>query len=400
MRILIADKFDASGIDALKDQGHEVSFQPDLGADDLPAAIGDIDPDVLIVRSTKVGCESFEAATSLGLVIRAGAGYDTIDVATASSRGIFVANCPGRNSIAVAELAWGLILSCDRRIPDQTADLRDGRWNKKEYSKAAGLHGRTLAIIGLGQIGREVARRGLAFGMRIIGWSRSLTPKDAHAMGIEYAASAEDAVRDADVVSIHIAATDETRHLVDEQFLYSMKDGAFLINTSRGSVVNESALRNAIRTKGIRAGLDVFADEPASGDNAFKDGIVKERGVYGTHHVGASTAQAQQAIAEEAARIVESFAMTGAVPNCVNRAASTPATNLLTIRMQNQPGVLAHVFYILGQAKVNVEEMENIIYDGAKAACARIQLDETIGEDLLTAIRANQAVISVDVTTL
>lgn len=398
MHVLLADKFDASGIEALRELGCEVQNNPDLTAETLATAVAAHDPDVLVVRSTKVTAETLTKAKKLSLVVRAGAGYDTIDVTTASSRGVFVANCPGKNSIAVAELAWALILSCDRRVPDQTAELRAGKWNKKEYAKAAGLYGRTLGIVGLGQIGLEVARRGKAFGMKVVAWSRSLTQEKADELGVGYISNLVNVAKMADVISVNVAATDDTQHLIGEQFCKAMQPGAYIINTSRGSVVDQAALTAAIRERGVRAGLDVFADEPAGGTGEFSSAIVQEPGVYGTHHVGASTDQAQQAIAAEAVRIVQQYINSGEVPNCVNRAALTPATNLLTVRHLNRPGVLAHVFYTLGQAGINVEEMENIIYDGARAACARIQLDDLPNEQHLAAISTNENILSVTLT--
>jgi D-3-phosphoglycerate dehydrogenase len=397
MRVLVADKFQQSGLDRLASVGCDVKSAPDASAEQLPDLVKTHDPDVLIVRSTKVQEPVFAAAGRLTLVIRAGAGYDTIDVAAASARGVFVSNCPGRNSAAVAELTWALILACDRRVPDQVADLRAGKWNKKEYSKARGLYGRTLGIVGLGQIGLAVAERGRAFGMPVIAWSRRLTPEKADALAIEHAASPIDVARRADVVTVHVASTSDTKGLVNKAFCEALRKNAIFINTSRGNVVDQAALTAAIREKGVRAGLDVFAAEPAAAQAEFTDGIVREPGVYGTHHVGASTDQAQDAIAEEAVRIVEVFMRTGKVDNCVNLAASTPATNVLTVRMSNKPGVLAHVFYILGQAGINIEVMDNVIYDGAKAACAHIQLDEAPNSELLTAIRANPAVLSASV---
>lgn len=400
MKVLVADKFEKSGVEGLKSLGCDVTVNADVEGDALATLVGQLDPDILIVRGKKVKEPVFKAAGRLSMVIRAGAGYDTIDVAAASARGIFVTNCPGKNSIAVAELAWGLILACDRRIPDQVAELRAGKWNKKEYAKAAGLYGRTLGVIGLGQIGREIARRGRAFGMKIIAWSRSLTPERAALEDVGFCLTPIDVARQADVISISVAANEDTKTLVNKSFCDALKPGAFVINTSRGSVVDESALLEAIRAKGVRAGLDVFENEPAGGTADFTSPIAQAPGVYGTHHVGASTDQAQEAIAAEAVRIVETFLRTGQVINCVNIAKSTPATSVLTVRMQNRPGVLAHVFYILGQAGINIEVMDNIVYDGARAACAHIQVDEAPAPELLTAIRANPSVLSVTVAGL
>ncbi len=399
MRVLIADKFEKVGIDGLKELGCTVSLQPDLTAEALPEAVRSFDPHILVVRGTKVKAQALEAGAALGLVIRAGAGTDTIDVDAASARGVFVANCPGRNSIAVAELTLGLILACDRRIPDQVAELRQGRWNKGEYSKARGLYGRTLGIVGLGQIGREVAARAQAFGMPVVGWSRSLTVEESSRLGIAYAETPLDVARLSDVVSIHVAANGETRHLVNAEFLAAMKPGAYLINTSRGSLVDEAALLEAIKTKGIRASLDVFEGEPAGASAAFQSAVTQSPAVYGTHHIGASTDQAQVAIAHEVIRIVHEFIGGGAVPNCVNTLARSSASHILSVRHLNRPGVLAHVFRLLANASINVEEVENILYHGAQATCARIHLDGAPSADALQAIKdGNQDIIAVDLT--
>jgi len=398
--VLVADAFEQSGLDALDALGCAVHAIPELTPDELPDAVAKYEPDVLIVRSTQVREPVFDASRTLDLVVRAGAGYDTIDVQAASDRGIFVANCPGKNAIAVAELTWSLILSCDRRVPDQVSDLREGKWNKKAYSKAEGLYGRTLGIIGLGRIGTAVARRGKAFGMNVVGYSRNLTQQRADKLGIGYCSSLINLAKMSDVVSVHCSANDESHHLIDHEFIRSMKDGAYLINTSRASVVDEQALIEGIRAKGIRAALDVFENEPDQKTGTFENPIVHEPGVYGAHHVGASTQQAQSAIAAEAVRVVEQYMKSGQVPNCVNRAVSTTATTLLTVRHRNRPGVLAHVFYTLGQAHINVEEMENIIYDGMNAACARIALDGDPDDSHIAAINANDDVISVTVGTI
>src|SRR5688572_25724922 len=169
--------------------GAQVAYEPDVTPETLPQAVERHDPDVLVVRSTKVKAPVFDAAKRLTLVVRAGAGVDNIDVPAASSRGISVANCPGKNSIAVAELVWGLILATDRRIADQTMELRQGKWNKKEYSKARGLFGRTLGVIGVGQIAKEVITRAQAFGMNVVAWSRSLDDATAERLGVERVSS-------------------------------------------------------------------------------------------------------------------------------------------------------------------------------------------------------------------
>jgi D-3-phosphoglycerate dehydrogenase / 2-oxoglutarate reductase len=399
MKVLIADKFEKVGIDGLKELGCSIVSQPDLTAAALPAAIKEVDPHILIVRGTKVTADALKAGTALTLVIRAGAGIDTIDVTAASSRGIFVSNCPGKNSIAVAELVMGLLLASDRRIPDQVADLRQGKWNKAEYSKARGLFGRTLGIVGLGQIGREIAARARAFGMRVLAWSRTLTHEEADGLGVAYAHNPLEVARLSDVVTINVAANAETKHLVNAEFLAAMRPGAYLINTSRGSVVDEAALAQAIGERKLRAGLDVFQNEPAGGTGEFRSAILQVPGVYGTHHVGASTDQAQVAIAHEVIRIVQAFQATGEVPNVVNRLARSSASHVLVIRHRNRPGVLAHVFGVLANAEINVEEVENIIYHGAQATLARIHLDGAPGNGALERIKSGNAdIISVELS--
>lgn len=396
MKILIADKFQASGTAALQQMGCEVVTRPDTPADRMQDAVAEVDPEILIVRGTKVNAAAIQAGKRLGIIIRAGAGYDSIDVAEASRQGIYVTNCPGKNSVAVAEVAWGLILACDRRIPDQVADLRAGKWQKAEYSKARGLKGRTLGIVGTGQIGMEIAARGKAFGMDVLGWSRSLTEEKAGQLGLGFCPTLVQLAACSDVVSVSVASNAQTNNLIDAAFVAALRPGTIFVNTSRGSVVDHAALAEAIRTRGIRAGLDVFGNEPGGGSGEFTDPIVGLPGVYGTHHVGASTDQAQDAIAEEAVRIVRHYLATGEVDNCVNLAAKTPATSLLTVRHKNRPGVLAHVFDVIDEAQINVEEMENIIYDGAEAACARIQLDNELSPGHLEKIRSNPHILALD----
>jgi D-3-phosphoglycerate dehydrogenase / 2-oxoglutarate reductase len=401
MKVLIADKFEDVGLTRLREQGFDLDYQPGLGADNIAAAVAAGEHDVLVVRGTQVAAPVFEAGRRLKLVVRAGAGYDSIDVKAASADGIYVANCPGKNAIAVAELAWGLILACDRRIPDQTAELRAGRWNKKEYSAASGLYGGTLGVLGLGSIALAVIERARGFGMPVVAWSRSLTAERAAELDIEAMATPLDLAARADVVSVHVAATADTRRLVGRPFIEAMKQGAILVNTSRGSVVDEEALLWGLENRGLRAGLDVYEGEPKAGTGEWASVLAAHPGVYGTHHIGASTDQAQTAIALEAVRIIEQFRATGVALHCVNRALKSPATCLLTVRHRNRPGVLAHVFQVLSEASINVEEMENVIYEGAEAASARIQLDTSPSPGDLERIRAScDEILGVDLASI
>ncbi len=385
MRVLVADKFEKSGLDGLAAIGCEVFSEPALKDEALAKRVAELEPDVLIVRSTQVA-EPVLAAGPLKLVVRAGAGYNTIDVAAASRRGIYVSNCPGKNSIAVAELAFALILALDRRVADNVISLRAGEWNKAEFSKARGLFGRTLGLIGVGNIGSEMIPRARAFGMPVIAWSRSLSPEKAEALGIERKETALEVAAAADVVSVHLALTKDTRGLCNAGFFAAMRKGAYFINTARGEIVDEAALQAAIREKGIRAGLDVFAGEPTGGSGQFTSDLAKA--VYGTHHIGASTEQSQEAIAAEAVRIVSVFQQTGKVPNVVNLIRKSPATCTLVVRHLDRPGVLAAVLDAISAARINVQEMENVIFEGAEAAVARINLERAPSEAALEMMSA------------
>jgi len=400
MRVLIADKFEQTGLDGLKAAGCDVVYQPDLKDDALAAAIRETAADVLVVRSTQVTGPMLESG-ALSLVVRAGAGYNTIDVAAASKRGIYVSNCPGKNSIAVAELAFALILALDRRIADNVVALRKGEWNKKEFSKARGLYGRTLGLIGVGKIGQEMVPRARAFGMPVVAWSRSLTHERAAELGVELMESPQAVAAAADVVSVHLALKPETKNLVNAEFFDAMRHGAYFINTARGEVVNQQALVGAIRNRGIRAGLDVYALEPTSATAEFQDEIAKEAGLYGTHHIGASTDQAQEAIAAETVRIIAEFKNTGKVPNVVNLAQRTPATHRLVVRHLDRPGVLAGVLDAIKAEQINVQEMENIVFEGAAAAVARINLDNAPSQESLRKLEAgNPDIIELDLLKL
>jgi D-3-phosphoglycerate dehydrogenase len=389
MKVLVADKFEKSGLEGLK-SFCDLTYEPDAKDDALTQLIEKSGAEVLVVRSTKVTRPMLERG-KLSLVVRAGAGYNTIDVEAASERGIYVANCPGKNSIAVAELAFGLILALDRRVVDNAKDLPAGVWNKKEYSKARGLFGRTLGLIGVGGIGKEMIPRVRAFGMPVVAWSRSLTPAKAHNLGIDRRDTPEAVAEDADIVSVHVALKPETKNLIAGPFFSAMRPGAFFVNTSRAEVVDQAALEKAVREKGIRAGLDVFLEEPTGGAGAVSAPIFSLPGVIGTHHIGASTDQAQEAIAAETVRIVREYKETGRAPNVVNLVKRSPACCLVVVRHYDRVGVLAAVFGRLREAGINVQETENIVFDGAKAAVARIHLNQEPSAEVLSSIQASNS---------
>lgn len=339
MHVLIADKFEQAGIDRLTALGCTVLYQPGAGASGIADALRGVPCDVLIVRSSKVQAAAIEAAPNLRAIIRAGAGVDNVDVNAATLRGIGVCNCPGTNSIAVAELAMGLLIACDRRIPEQTAAIKAGTWNKKEFStKSKGLKGSTLLVVGLGAIGQAVVKRARAFDMNVIGWDVFLNPATAAALDVRFAgtdrASLLKVLPEVDAVTVHVALVPETTRFCNAEFFSLLRPGSIFINTSRGGVVDEAALREAAVAKGLRVGLDVYENQPGSPQGEFVTPTVQLPGGAYTHHCGASTDQAQQAVSDETVRIVEVFMRSGRLENCVNQrnlpelkanAARTPA---------------------------------------------------------------------------
>ena len=416
MKVLIADPFEPSGLEGLKAAGCEVVYDPDARDDRLIEAVRTTGAEVLVVRSTKVTSAMLDAGR-LALVVRAGAGYNTIDVAGASKRGIYVSNCPGKNAIAVAELTFGLILALDRRIPDNVAELRAGKWNKTVFSKARGLRGQTIGVLGIGSIAQEVIRRAAAFGLDVVVWSRRFNGEarpmrdaEARAFGLEaearlvrmeLAPTPAAVASRADILSVHLAFGPDTKGLVGREVLAGLKPGATFINTARAEIVDHAALLEAARDKRVRVGLDVFNAEPATATGEFRDELVLLPNVYGTHHIGASTEQAQEAIAAETVRIVTTFKNTGKVPNVVNLASRTPATHMLVVRHRDRPGVLAHVFDNLREANLNVQETENIVFEGAEAAVARINLDGAPASALCDKIKSGHPdVLDLQVVTL
>lgn len=317
MKVLVADKFEKSGLDGLAALGVDLYSEPDLKDENLQARLHDLQPDVLVVRSTKVTAPMIEGS-GLKVIIRAGAGYNTIDVAAATASDVAVSNCPGKNAAAVAELAFGLMIAADRHIPENVADLRAGKWNKKAHGKARGLCGRTLGLIGMGNIGKEMVVRAQAFGMKIAAYTKSISDAEARAMGIDKMDSLTDLARESDFISVHVSMTPERRGMLNAAFFGAMRDGAVFVNTSRAEVVDQPALEQALATKNIKAALDVFDGEPATPEGEYDGSLRHNPKVYCTHHIGASTDQAQEAVADETVRIVKVFLNSGEVPNRVN----------------------------------------------------------------------------------
>ncbi|MGA3406688.1 MAG: NAD(P)-dependent oxidoreductase [Candidatus Bathyarchaeia archaeon] len=388
MRLLIADKLPREHVQTLRKIAEEVEYAPDLTAVTLADHLSNVN--VLVVRGTKVHSNVIERADALELIVRSGAGTENIDVQAASARGIYVTNCPDKNSAAVAELTIGLLLAVDRRIPDQVSSLADSRWDKTSFSKADGLKGKVFGVIGTGAIGREVIKRAKAFDMSVVAWSRSLTDDEAEELGVSRAQTIDELLSKCDIVSLHVALTPETEYLLSADRISKLRSGAIILNTARGAIVDTAALAEALRNGRVRAGLDVYEGEPSEGQGKFVNMLSGVPNWVGTHHIGGSTDQAQRATADETVRIIDAYVKTGNIENCVNFAKETPAEYELIIRHYDKMGVLTRILSDLRQSKINVHEVHNIIFEGAKAAVARIQLDTIPPQETFSRIAARK----------
>ncbi|GMU95386.1 MULTISPECIES: D-isomer specific 2-hydroxyacid dehydrogenase family protein [Ignavibacterium] len=389
LKVLIADKFPDKYIQELKELDLEVIYEPKLGEKDLPKAAEDVD--ILVVRSTVVNEETINNSKKLNLIIRAGSGVNNIAIAAANKKGVYVANCPGMNAVAVAELTIGLMIALDRFIPDNVYDFRNGVWNKDKYSKGKGLKGKTLGIIGVGNIGKEVAKRALAFEMNVYGKDISRI----EGVQIKDFSEMDQLLPLCDIVTIHLPATPQTKGLFNKQMFSYMKDGAYLINTSRHDIIVEEDLLEAIKEKNLRVALDVFKGEPEGKSGEVKSPLQNNPNIYVTHHIGASTEQAQDAVAEETVRIIKHYVHSGVIDHWVNRAKVTDAKYQLVVKHYDKPGVLASVLDVIRQGNINIEEIENIIFEGGIAACCTMKLKLPATAEMLKQISENPNVISV-----
>jgi D-3-phosphoglycerate dehydrogenase len=399
MRVLVADRLSEDALDEMRALGVEVEYEPALPASELPARLPGIN--VLIVRGTQVSASALAAGKSLNLVIRAGAGTQNIDVAFASERGIYVATTPGRNARAVAELAFTLIGCLDRRVPDATLALRAGKWEKDDFARAVGLEGRTLGILGFGHVGRVMAELALAYGMRPLAYGRSLTAARAAELGVKRVPSPLELARESDVFSVHLELTDRTRGIVDRAVLSALPDGATFVNTARPELCDYDALLELIPKKSLRAGLDVLPKEPSERTARYDHPILHSGLVYATPHIGASTDRAQTAIASETVRILRSFVTKGEVPNVVNIAANTWSRYQLVVRHIDQVGALANVLAVLKRHGIHISELDNTVFEGGRAACAKIRLESRPSDACLQEIMAfSDEILHVDLVTL
>lgn len=374
MRVLLADSFPEQFVPEMQRLGFECDFRPELSGAELGEALDGVQ--VLLVRSTPVTAEAIGAADDLAWIIRAGAGYNTIDCQAAARRAIWVSNVPRQNAIAVAELAMGLMLAVDRRIPDNVAAIRQNEWRKREFSGARGLHGRTLGIVGMGQIGFEVAKRARAFGLKLLTVEKPRTFAALNQMrklGVGTVSGLRELFAVSDIVSLHVPSTPETTGMVSTDLLARMKPGAWLINTARADLVDEKALLEAIDRQDLWVGIDVFSGEAEAASGVCDSKLASHPHVYVTHHIGASTRQAQHAIAAEVVRMLADFAR-GKASNVVNLGVLSPSGTYLTIRHFDRVGVLSGVLTSIKSSGLNVQNMTNQVFNGADTAVAVVQV--------------------------
>jgi len=389
LKVLVADKFPDKYIQQMKDLDLEVIYNAKLGEKDLPEAAKEVD--IVVVRSTVVNEETINKSNKLNLIIRAGSGVNNINIAAANKKGIYVTNCPGMNAVAVAELAIGLMISLDRFIPDNVADFNKGIWNKDKYSKGKGLKGKTLGLIGVGNIGKEVAKRALAFEMNVYG--KDITRIEG--VQIKDFSEMDQLLPLCDIVTIHLPATPQTKGLFNKQLFSYMNNGSYLINTSRQDIIVEDDLLEAIKEKNIRYACDVFKGEPEGKSGEVSSKLQNNPNIYVTHHIGASTEQAQDAVAEETINIIKKFVYSGVIDHWVNRAKITDAHFQLVVKHYDKPGVLASVLDVIRSGNINIEEIENIIFEGGIAACCTMKLQNGASAEMLKKISENPDVLSV-----
>lgn len=315
MKILVCDPISSKGIALLQQRPEfEVVVLPKrLSEAELLPVLQDVA--AMVVRSeTKVTSKLIEAAPKLRVVGRAGVGVDNVDVDAATQHGVVVMNTPAGNTVSTAELSFAMLLSLARKVPQAHASMTGGKWDRKQF-QGTELAGKTLGILGLGRIGSEVARRALAFGMKVLAYDPFLTEARARSLGIELAGDLDNVYRDADFITVHMPVTDQTRGMLNAAAFARMKPKVCLINCARGEILVENDLLAALDSgKVAAAALDVYASEPLAPDHPFR----KHPAITLTPHLGASTHEAQEKCGIEVAEVITAYLLTGEVRNAVN----------------------------------------------------------------------------------
>ncbi len=315
-RVLIADKLESAGVDLLTRAGLEVDNRPGLKGEELKAALRAAD--AVICRSQpKVTAEMLEEPGKLRAIARAGVGVDTIDVAAATRKGIVVMNTPSGNTVSAAEHTIALMFALARQIPAADATMKAGGWDRAKFMGTE-VTGKTLGVIGLGRIGQEVAKRAIGLGMKVVGCDVMMAADRIVELGIKPAADVAALLPQVDFLTIHVPGGANTKGLIGPKELAAMKATSRIMNVARGGIIDEQALADALNAGTIAgAGVDVFSVEPATADNPLRNA----KNIVLTPHLGASTAEAQENVAIEAAQLIADFLLKGVVANAVNMAA-------------------------------------------------------------------------------
>jgi D-3-phosphoglycerate dehydrogenase / 2-oxoglutarate reductase len=395
MRLLIADSIDPQPLEELRLLGVEIVSNPSLTRESLPAALAGVG--ILVVRRTEVTKEALEGARELNLIVRAGSGTGNIDVEAASERGIYVANCPNKNAPAVAELVLGLAVALDRRIFEADATIRAGRWERGRFGSEHGLLGRHLGVAGLGATGREVLARARAFGMRPHVMSRAMTVQKAQRLDVGFAPTLEHLASVSDVFTVHLPLTPSSRGVVSRSVLSALPDEAIVINTSHAALFDLDALAELAPKKRLRVAMDVHPSEPREPSAKFESKFAGQPNFLLTPHIGGATKQAQRAIAEEVTRVVRCFLTEEDVPNVVNVCATSPARFVVVLRQLDKVGALANTLAVLKRHGINIEEISNTVFDGAKATCTKLRVSGRPSDGCLKEIAAFGETLHVDI---
>ncbi|KAJ3427914.1 d-3-phosphoglycerate dehydrogenase [Anaeramoeba flamelloides] len=303
-KIFVADKVAEFVQKSLNKLG-EVLYRPTTKAQELPELIQDYN--ILVVRSTRVTEDTFKSATDLKMIIRAGAGTDNIDIPKATEHGVFVCNCPGTNSSAVAELVIGHMICADRLIHQTTETLKKGTWCKTKFQGSMGLRGRNLGIVSLGYIGKLVAKAAQGLGMVVYAYDPRKTQEIMDPWKITKMETLTELVEISDVVTVHTVLTEKTKHMFNEEIFKRFKNGAIFINAARGGIVDHTCLPKIVKEKGLKISLDVYEDEPSTTSEEFPQTELAKSITTLTPHIGASTKQASEAVGEMTVEIVQTF---------------------------------------------------------------------------------------------
>lgn len=313
-KVLVADAISDRGVEDLKVGGElDVVVKTGLKEPELLGIANEFSG--IVVRSqTKITAKVIEAATKLRVVGRAGVGVDNVDVAAATKKGVIVMNTPGGNTVSTAEHAFSLLMSIARNIPQADASVKAGKWDRKSF-EGVELYNKTLGILGMGRIGTEIARRAIAFGMRVLAYDPYLAPSKARTLQVELVENIDDLLPHADFITMHMPLTQETKHMLDARRLALLKPGCRIVNCARGGLVDEAALYDALAKKHVAAAaLDVFETEPPPADFPLRT----LPNIVFTPHLGASTTEAQESVGIEIAQAIRAALLQGEIRNAVN----------------------------------------------------------------------------------